>query len=172
MQTPDHNTLSAVRPFDAAGYVELAREPTTYELLRVPVPKDSVGVVTLLWQYLQSPLGPLTGPLDHQQLGAGVSVRWALVREDTTSVPDELRRLAGGAEPPTSRIAPYGSFSDLRHPWGNAVPLRALVPEHSILSFWIQVTAPAGELRTAGARIVGYTQPASLQLGKNLQAGL
>ncbi len=153
-QAPD-----AVRWFDAAGFVDLAREQTAYELVRVAVPKDHVGVVTVFWQWLASPMGALTGPLDHRDLGPGVQVSWALVVEDKSDTqPKELRRTTRLEEIPKGRVPPFGTFSDLRHPWGLAAPVRLYVQERSVLSVWVTVAAPVGELRQAGARLGGYTQ--------------
>lgn len=156
-QAPD-----AIRSFDVCGFVELEREPVAHELMRVAVPKDHVGVVTLFWQWLASPVGPITGPVDHLQLGPGVRVLWALALEDKpiAELPKELRRIVGPRpeDLPSARLPPFGSFSELRHPWGTAAPVKVFVPERSTLSLWVQTTAPAGELRQAGARLGGYTQ--------------
>ncbi len=155
-QAPD-----AIRWFDEAGFAELAREATAYELVRVTVPKDHVGVVTVFWQWLASPLGALTGPLDHLTLGPGVTVSWALAVEDKSdSIPKTLRSIPHPApeDLPSGRVPPFGTFSDLRHPWGLAAPVRLFVQERSTLSVWVTAAAPVGELRQAGARLGGYTQ--------------
>lgn len=156
-----HQAPDAIRFFDEAGFVELAREPTAYELLRVEVPKDHVGVVTLLWEYLATPLGALAGPVDHLQLGPGVSALWAMVAEDKNEkTPRELRRVTNPRpeDIPSSRVPPYGSFAELRHPWGTAAPIKVFVQERTTLSLWVTAAAPAGELHQAGARLAGYTQ--------------
>lgn len=87
---------------------------------------------------------------------------WALALEDKTldQLPKALRRVARPRpeDLPSTRLPPFGSFAELRHPWGSAAPVRVFVPERSTLTLWVTTAAPTGELRQAGARLGGYTQ--------------
>ena len=176
-----HLVPEAIHAFDEVGFFELPRPVVggpviahAIELARVQVPADAVGVVTTIWQYLESPVGPLYGPLEAQRLGGRVTLGWSVCREDPT--PEirggELRRLAGG-ELPRGRIPPYGVFSDLRFLWGGHAPVKVFVPERSTLSLWVRVTAPVGEIRQVGGRLAGYTQSGKSQhTVSNLVEGL
>lgn len=158
-------TADAVRTFDEAGFVRL-RQPTlggglsggygAYELARVRIPKGSIGVLTLLWQWAASPVGSLRGPVIDLP---GVSVTWSLVHEDQ-DVNGALRSDPDVMNPkvPDGRVPPYGAWSDLRHPWGSHERIKVLVPERSTLSLWVRVWAPGAEIRQVGGRLLGYTQ--------------
>ncbi len=162
-----HLLPDAIRAFDQVGFVELGPgpasgapyHPVALELVRVPIPKDAVGVLTSLWQYVETPTGPLGGPLDVRRLGARVEVDWSLVLEDSAPQKPEMRRIEGpDPQPPSSRVPPYGSFDDLRFTWGSAAPIKVFAQERSILSLWVRVVSPVGEVRTVGGRLAGYTQ--------------
>lgn len=164
-QRPDvakpHHLPDAIRWFDDATVHEVPREPALhcFELVRVVVPKDHVGVLTGLWQWLASPVGALTGPYDHVRLGPNVLVEWSLVLEDQMLAGDELRHFEGPeAAPPTSRLPPYGAFQDLRFAWGSSIPIRVFAPEHSTVSLWCRLESPQGEIYEVGGRLAGYTQ--------------
>ena len=160
-----HLLPDAVRGFDEVGFVTLPRRdftrpytPGCYELARVSIPKDSVGVVVQLWQWLATPYGPVVGPLDHRRLGQHVAVTWSLVLEDRAPL-GELRRPEGmNPQAPSSRIPPYGAIDDLRFPWGSHTPVKVFAPERSTVSLWARVVSPGGELRQVGGRLSGYTQ--------------
>ncbi len=147
-------TPDAVRMFDQVGFVRPPRAPTSLELCRVQVPKDSIGVVTLLWQHVATPVGPVTGPVLE---APDFDVLWSLVVEDQPPKSRELRRFPN-QDPPSYRLPPYGSFGDLRYLWGTTERLKLFVPERTTLSLWVQVSSPGGEIQRVGGRLSGYTQ--------------
>ncbi len=172
-------TADAVRTFDEAGFVRL-RQPSlsgglsggfgAYELARVRIPKGSIGVLTLLWQWVGSSFGPLTGPLLDLP---DVRLSWSLVQEDR-EVTGALRSDPDVMNPqiPEGRVPPYGAWSDLRHPWGSHERIKVLVPERATLSLWVSVWSPGAEIRQVGGRLLGYTQSGeSAHAVGNLVAG-
>ena len=160
-----HLLPEAVRAFDEVGQVSLSRRdfsrpytPTCHELLRVVIPKDSVGVLTVLWQWLATPYGAVAGPFGHRRLGQHVRVTWSLVLEDSAPL-GELRQPVGmDPQPPSSRLPPFGAIEDLRFPWGCHAPIKVFAPERSTVSLWVRVVTPGGELRQVAGRLAGYTQ--------------
>lgn len=162
-----HLLPDAVRTFDEAQVVALPPRrfsqpyaPVALELARVSIPKDAVGVVVGLWQWLASPVASMVhGPWAYRALGAQVLVRWSLVLEDKAPDDRALRRIEGAeAEPPRGRLPPYGALEDLRFPWGHELAIKVFAPERSTVSLWARVVAPGGELRQVGGRLWGYTQ--------------
>lgn len=160
-----HLLPEAVRAFDEVGSVALSRRdysrpytPSCHELLRVTIPKDSVGVLTVLWQWLATPFGPVVGPFELRRLGQHVRVTWSLVLEDQAPL-GALRQPEGmDPQPPSSRLPPYGAIEDLRFPWGAHAPIKVFAPERSTVSLWARVVSPGGELRQVAGRLCGYTQ--------------
>lgn len=172
----------AIRLFDEAHFVH-PRPPAVpigsgfsggygaYELARVWVPKDSVGVLRLIWQYVAGPSGEMTGPLFVDLPGADLT--WHLCTEDgmkrgpLRTKPDRMNVHA-----PTGRLAPYGELLDLRFPWGSDVSIKAIVQEHTTLSLWANVRASGAEFRVLGGRLLGYVQSGqSAHAVGNLVAG-
>jgi hypothetical protein len=148
-------TTDAVRIFDAVGFVHPSRRPTSHELVRVQVPKDAIGVLTLLWQSVSTPVGLITEPIVDLP---GVSLSWSLVAEDQPPKDKAGLRIFENQDPPSGRVPPYGAFSDLRHPWGSEARIKVFLSERTTLSLWVQVSAYGGEIRRVGGRLLGYTQ--------------